>query len=217
VAGQELTGSQADWRSLMKPIDTIALIGAIVGVLGASVDLIIKLIGNKELFKNPIFWAFVSVAFFAGGLYVGRNYYNIPLENMGQYMKTTNAQDRISALEKTIDFLKGKAARSSEKIGEYEKKLRIPSQGRVILFDHVAYRGHACYITLDDDVSDLTLYGFGNTVSSIKVEGDVQARVYNNLNYSGLSWIIDSDVPSLIDNDWNDKILSINVERKAKK
>lgn len=201
----------------MKLIDTIALISAVVGILGASVDLITKLIGHKGLFKTPIFWAFVSVACFGGGLYVGRNYYNIPTENMGQYMKTTDGQDRISALEKTIDFLKGKSARSSEKIAEHENKLRIPSKGRVILFDHVGYRGHACYITPDDDVSDLTLYGFGSTVSSIKVEGDVQARVYSNINYSGLSWIIDSDMPSLIDNDWNDKILSINVERKAKK
>jgi hypothetical protein len=201
----------------MKPIEIVALLGAIVGVLGASIDLITKLIRKKAMFKSPIFWVFVSLACLGGGFFIGRDRYNKPDENVGKYTQTTDRQDRISALEKTVDFLKGKYGKSSEKIAEYENRLKIPSKGRVILFDHVDYKGHACYITPDDDVSDLNLYGFGNTVSSIKVEGDVQARVYNNTNYSGLSWLIDSDMPSLFNNDWNDKVLSINVERKTKK
>lgn len=201
----------------MSPIETVTLVAAIVGVLGAVIDLITKLIRRKVILRDPVFWVFVSVACFAVGFFVARDLYNKPNVNGGQYHQSSDSQDRILALEKIVDFLKGKSSRASEKIADYENRLKIPSKGRVILFDHVAYKGHACYITPDDDVSDLSLYGFGNTVSSIKIEGDVQARVYNNVNYSGLSWLIESDMPSLLDNDWNDKILSINVERKTRK
>lgn len=115
-------------------------------------------------------------------------------------------QNQILSLGKTIDFLMGK-------VDKYENQLKVPG-GRIILYEHIDYKGHGCYLRLGDDASDLRLYGFGNTVSSIKVEGNIKARAYSGINYSSSPPLqIDHSMASL-DDYWNDRILSIIVEEK---
>jgi hypothetical protein len=118
------------------------------------------------------------------------------------------------SLRRTVDFLMGKNGMLNEKIDEYEKLLKVPQTGRLILFEHVNYKGHRCYLKPGDDVAELSLYGFANNVSSIKVEGGLKGRAYSEVNYAGSPFLlIESDMPSLADYHWNDKIQSISVEK----
>jgi hypothetical protein len=118
------------------------------------------------------------------------------------------------SLRRTVDFLMGKNGTLNEKIDDYEKRLNIPQKGRFILFEHVNYKGHRCYLKPGDDVAELSLYGFANNVSSIKVEGALKGRAYSEVNYAGSPFLlIESDMPSLADYHWNDKIQSISVEK----
>lgn len=128
--------------------------------------------------------------------------------------QVTDKQNQIQILRRTIDFLMGKTGKLNEKVDDYERKLKIPQKGKIILFEHVNYKGHRCDLKLGEDVPDLSLYGFGNTVSSVKIEGAVRARAYSEVNYAIYPFLeIESDMPLLADY-WNDRILSISVETK---
>lgn len=119
------------------------------------------------------------------------------------------------SLLRTVDFLMGKTGTLNEKIDDYERRLNIPQTGRIILFEHINYKGHRCYLKLGDDVPELSLYGLGGRVSSIKVEGAVLAKGYSEINYAATPFLsIESDMPSLVDYSWNDKLQSIAVEKK---
>lgn len=122
-------------------------------------------------------------------------------------------QNQIVSLQRTVDFLMGKTGTLNELVEEYERRLGIPQQGRIVLFQHIDYRGHRCYLKPGEDVSDLRLYGFGNTVSSVKVVGNLRAKAYSGTDYDGTPLPIERDLPSLRDYGWNDVIQSIIVEK----
>jgi hypothetical protein len=188
----------------------IAAIAMVIGLISSFVDLIGKKVLGRPILNRKTLYVFLYVGTLALGLFLGSlsGWYG---EKQTPFF---GGQNQISSLERTIDFLKGKTGKLNQKIDEYEGKLNIPRKGRIILFDHINYKGHRCYLTLEDDVSDLNLYGFGNTVSSIKVEEGARAKIYSGIDYTGASWLIESDMPSLVDNNWNDRILSISMEEK---
>lgn len=196
----------------MTSIETLTAIGTLIAVLGSLVDLLNKTIRGKPVFNRTTLFILSYVATLGVGLIVGR-------VSTGHYAdqakEIAGAQSRVWALERTIDYLKGKTGKLNQQIIDYERRLNIPPTARIILFDHIDYNGHRCYITLGDDVSDLSLYGFGNTVSSIKVEGDIRAKIYNGINYTGAPLLIDSDRASLVEDAWNDRILSIDIKPRG--
>jgi len=115
-------------------------------------------------------------------------------------------EDQLLILGKTLDVLMGK-------VDKYEEQLTIP-QSRIILYEHIGYKGHGCYIRLADNAADLRSYGCGNVVSSIKVEGNIKGKAYSEINYSSSPTLeIQQNMPFL-DYHWNDRILSIIVEQR---
>lgn len=115
-------------------------------------------------------------------------------------------QDQIVVLQKTIDVLMGKVDR-------YEEQMTGP-QSRIILYEHIDYEGHGCYVKHGDKAPDLRLYGCGNSISSIKVEGNIRGRAYSGINYTSSPALqIDHNMPFL-DSYWNDRILSVIIEKR---
>ena len=115
-------------------------------------------------------------------------------------------QKEIAVLQETIDVLMGKVDR-------YEEQVNGP-QSRMILYEHIDYKGHGCYVRHSDNATDLRLYGCGSSVSSIKVEGNIRGRAYSGINYTSSPALqIDQNMPFL-DQYWNDKILSVIVEQR---
>jgi hypothetical protein len=115
-------------------------------------------------------------------------------------------QEELGVLAKTIDVLMGK-------VDKYEEQV-TGQQSRIILYEHIDYKGHGCYVRPADNASDLRLYGCGNSVSSIKVEGNIRGRAYTGTNYSPSPPLqIDHNMPFL-DYYWNDRILSVVVEQR---
>lgn len=138
-----------------------------------------------------------------------------PIENTNKSYETEirdkdaeirEMQRQASNLGNILDVVRGK-------VDKYEQQLSVP-QNRIVLYEHIDYKGHGCYLRLGDDTTDLRIYGCGNSVSSIRVEGDIKARAYRGINFSPSPALeISHSMPSL-DDYWNDRILSIIVERK---
>lgn len=130
----------------------------------------------------------------------------VPDENKIKENELRDKQNQIEDLQKTIDVLMGKVDR-------YEEQM-TGLQSKIILYEHIDYKGHGCYVRLKDNAADLRLYGCGNSVSSIKVEGNIRGKAFIGIKYTSSTPLqIDQDMPFL-DQYWNDRILSVIVEPK---
>lgn len=96
------------------------------------------------------------------------------------------------------------------------------AQGRVCLFEQPNYQGRSVCFNQGENQSDLQSLagGWNDRVGSIRLTGNVQATIHEDVGFGGASFKINSDVPNvslLRTNElrnWRTGISSITVERR---
>ncbi len=99
--------------------------------------------------------------------------------------------------------------------------------GRVILFEHAGFRGGALVLYAGESIENMSGATFDNgsklndSISSIRIEGDVEVFAYENSRYRGDALRMTESARDLtgrpvaggLSVNWNDRISSIKVER----
>ncbi len=99
--------------------------------------------------------------------------------------------------------------------------------GRVILFEHAGFRGGALVLYPGESIENMSGTTFDNgaklndSISSIRIEGDVEVFAYENSRYRGDALRLTESARDLsgrpvaggVSVSWNDRISSIKVER----
>jgi Beta/Gamma crystallin len=88
----------------------------------------------------------------------------------------------------------------------------LPRDG-ACFYEDANYRGDYFCADTGDDLSSMPS-GANNEISSIRIFGRVEIRVFEDSRYRGASLRVDSDVRDLQLENFNDKISSIEIERR---
>jgi hypothetical protein len=89
----------------------------------------------------------------------------------------------------------------------------VPRDG-ACFYEDANYRGDYFCAEAGEDLSSMPP-GANNKVSSIRIFGRVDLRVFEDSRYRGASLRVDSDVRDLQSESFNDKISSIEIERRS--
>jgi hypothetical protein len=91
-----------------------------------------------------------------------------------------------------------------------------PRRQGACFYEHADYRGQYFCAQVGDDISRLPA-GANDRVSSIRLLGGAEVTIFDNTQFRGGSLRLNSDVPNLADEGFNDRISSILIENRYRR
>ncbi len=94
---------------------------------------------------------------------------------------------------------------------------------RVCLYDQPNYAGQSVCFNEGEDVSDFFAVpgGWNDRVASIRLFGNVQATIYQDVGFGGASYVVSSDIPNLARlraaemRNWGSQVSAMRIERRG--
>lgn len=87
------------------------------------------------------------------------------------------------------------------------------ASGKVCFFSDEGFKGHSFCLNAGTEERDLPNLGWGNVISSIKIEGDVGVQIYRAENLTGASKVVTKSTSDLgsLGAEWNNSIASVRI------
>jgi hypothetical protein len=114
----------------------------------------------------------------------------------------------------TIAFLTTFAVLAASSAASAQGQGGLRSRDGACFYEDTNFRGQFFCVEAGDSV-DTMPSGANNRISSVRVFGRAEARVYRDSRFRGESRLLNSDVRDLDDEDFDDEISSIRVEGRS--
>jgi len=136
----------------------------------------------------------------------------------GEYLECKNYKEPYvnKLLEANNSLVKDKERITSFFADQLSYAYHHPSEiNKIIIYKDVEYSGERLYLPIAD-YPDVTIMGFNDKISSIKMPENVELRLYKDINYGGESYPLERSIASFLvfDPSWNDAVSSIKIIKK---